>query len=186
MKTDKIKKIFTQILEPLALGLLALVFIIPIITVMNLTPLTKQLQKLDILGVTSQDEVLVTLVEGKHEIFSSETLNKIEDQTFNYSVTLNKRSSDNYSKPILEIENRSDSDKIITLWGQTLTNTNSSIFIKIDEKSYKVQDSKGNIYTQEIQISPSEKTILFLVIENLSGVQFSEIFDMDITISNPL
>ncbi len=179
---EKIKTIFTQILEPFALGILALLFIIPIITVMNLTPLTKQLKKLDVLGVTAQDGVKVTLVEGKHEIFTSENLLKIDERHYTYSTILNKRSSDNYSKPIIEVENRNDVEMKLTFSGQTLSNTKSNIFLLVNEKSYRLQDNKANTYTQTIILKPFEKTTIFLAIENLSGVQFSEEYDMDIKI----
>lgn len=182
MNKKDIKNIFTQILEPFALGLLALFFILPIITVMNLTPLTRQIQKLDILGVTTQDEVIVRLVGGKHEIFSSESLNKLEDFKFSYSVRLGKRASDSYSKPILEIENKGGEDKNITFWGQTLSNTRSDIYLIINEDTYRLQDNRGDTQKQEITLPPNEKIIVFLALENLSGVQFSEIFDMTITV----
>ena len=182
MNKQDIKKVFTQILEPFALGLLALFFILPIITVMNLTPITKQIQKLDILGVTTQDEVIVRLVGGKHEIFSSESLNKLEDFKYSYSVRLGKRASDSYSKPILEIENKSGEYKVVTFWGQTLSNTRSDIYLIINEDTYRLQDNRGDTQTQEIPLPAGEKIIVFLALENLSGVQFSEIFDMTITV----
>ena len=182
MNKQDIKKVFTQILEPFALGLLALFFILPIITVMNLTPITKQIQKLDILGVTTQDEVIVRLVGGKHEIFSSESLNKLEDFKYSYSVRLGKRASDSYSKPILEIENKSGEYKVVTFWGQTLSNTRSDIYLIINEDTYRLQDNRGDTETQEITLPANEKIIVFLALENLSGVQFSEIFDMTIEI----
>jgi len=182
-KKENIKKIFGQILEPFALGVLALLFIIPVITVMNLTPLTQQLKKLDVLGVTTEDSVKLTLVEGKHEIFTSETLNKIDEDNYTYSVILNKRASDNYSKPIIEIENKSSEEKLLTFFGQTVTNTRSNISLILNEKSYRIQNSKGETYKPEIVIAPEQKIILFLSIENLSGIQFSEEYDMDINIS---
>jgi hypothetical protein len=182
-KKENVKKIFGQIIEPFALGVLALLFIIPVITVMNLTPLTQQLKKLDILGVTTEDSIKLTLVEGKHEIFTSETLNKIDEDNYTYSVILNKRASDNYSKPIIEIENKSSEEKLLTFFGQTLTNTRSNISLILNEKSYRIQNSKGETYNPEIVIAPEEKIILFLSIENLSGIQFSEEYDMDINIS---
>ena len=182
MNKKDIKNVFTKILEPFALGLLALFFILPIITVMNLTPITKQIQKLDILGVMTQDEVIVRLVGGKHEIFSSESLNKLEDFKFSYSVRLGKRASDSYSKPILEIENKSGEDKNITFWGQTLSNTRSDIYLIINEDTYRLQDNRGDTQKQEITLPTNEKIIVFLALENLSGVQFSEIFDMTIEI----
>lgn len=182
-RKNKTKKIFGQIIEPFALGVLALLFILPIITVMNLTPLTKQIKKLDILGVTTEELVELRLVEGKHEIFSSETLNKIDQENYTYSVILNKRASDSYSKPIIEIENKSLEKKNLTFLGQTLTNTKSNISLLLNEKSYRVQDSKGETYAPNIVVEPEEKVILFLSIENLSGIQFSEEYDMDINIS---
>ena len=181
---ENLKTVFTQILEPFALGVLALLFIIPIITVMNLTPLTKQLKKLDVLGVTTQDGVKVTLVGGKHEVFTSENLSKIDEEHYTYSAILNKRASDNYSKPIIELENKNDVEIKLTFLGQTLSNTKSNIFLLVNEKSYRLQDSKGNTYTQEITLQPFEKLTIFLAIENLSGVQFSEEYDMDIKIQD--
>lgn len=181
-RTGKVKKVFTQILEPFALGLLALFFILPIITVMNLTPITKQVQKLDILGVTNQDEVIVRLIGGRHEIFGSESLNKVEDHEYSYSVRLGKRASDSYSKPILEIENKSAEDKTLSFWGQTLSNTRSDIYLIINEETYRLQDNSGNTQIQEISLSQNEEVIVFLALENLSRVQFSEIFDMTIEI----
>ena len=43
-RKEKTKRIFGQILEPFALGLLALLFILPAITVINLTPITNELK----------------------------------------------------------------------------------------------------------------------------------------------
>jgi hypothetical protein len=178
----RVKKMFTQILEPFALGLLALFFILPIITVMNLTPITKQVQKLDVLGVTNKDEVVVRLIGGRHEIFSSESLNKLEDSKYSYSVRLGKRGSDSYSKPILEIENKSGEKKTVSFWGQTLSNTRSDIYLIIKEDTYRLQDNKGDTEVQEISLPASDEAIVFLALENLSGVQFSEIFDMTIEV----
>ena len=41
MKNNKLKKIFSLVIEPIALGLLALLFIIPTITVINLIEIKK-------------------------------------------------------------------------------------------------------------------------------------------------
>ncbi|MFA5633655.1 MAG: hypothetical protein WCY00_02275 [Candidatus Dojkabacteria bacterium] len=185
MKTtkEKIKNIFGQILEPFALGLLALLFILPAITVMNLTPITKEFEKLDILGVKTQGDVLINLVGGSHEVFSEEMLNKIDEQSYSYSARLNKRGADSYSKPIMKIENRKEEDIKIFFFGQTLTNTRSMIYLIIDNEYLAIQDSKGETFDHEIEI-PSGKTVtVFLALENLSGVQFSEIFDLSIKIT---
>jgi len=179
---DEFKKIFSQILEPFALGLLALFFILPIVTVMNLTPITKQIKKIDVLGVTTQDELVIRLVGGQHEIFSGESLAKIDETEYSYSARIGKRGADSYSKPILEIQNNTEEKKILSFWGQTLTNTRSKIYLQEKETPYLLQDNTGETYEQKITVLPTEKIIIFLALENISGVQFSELFDMTITI----
>jgi hypothetical protein len=181
-KKEEFKKIFTQILEPFALGLLALFFILPIVTVMNLTPITRQIKKIDILGVTTQDKLIVRLVGGQHEIFTSENLNKIDETEYSYSARIGKRGADSYSKPILEIQNNTEEKKTLSFWGQTLSNTRSKIYLQEKELPYLLQDNNGETYTQEISVLPSERVIIFLALENISGVQFSELFDMTIIV----
>lgn len=181
---SKIKNIFAYVLEPFALGLLALLFIVPMITVMNLSPITKQLQKLDILGVTTKaTDISVSLVEGKHNIFSAESLNTLDNRSYEYFVNIGKRGSDSYSKPILKVENESGEQKTLIFSGQTSTNTKSNIFLIVDQKSYKIQDDKGATYTREISFLPEEEKIVFLSVESLNSVQFSEDFSM--TIKSP-
>lgn len=179
-RKETTKKIFLQVLEPFALGLLALLFIIPSITVLNLAPITKQLEKLNILGVTTENNISVSLVEGKHNIFTSELLNKLENG-YEYSVNINKRESDSYSKPILKIENKNSETKVLLFYGQTASNIRSNIYIKIGEDSYKLQDDKGFSYNQEVKILPNDEVVIFLVVENFSNVQFAEDFTMSIS-----
>ena len=70
-KKSKLKELFGRAIEPVVLGLLALLFIIPTITVINLEPITKNIKEFtDVLGVTSVSQVIIDLVGGTHEILS--------------------------------------------------------------------------------------------------------------------
>jgi len=179
-RKETAKKIFLQVLEPFALGLLALLFIIPSITVFNLSPITKQLEKLNILGVTTENNISISLVEGKHNIFTSEVLNKLESG-YEYSVNINKREADSYSKPILKIENNNNESKVLLFYGQTASNIRSNIYLKMGDETYKLQDDKGFAYNQEIKLEPNKETVMFLVVENFSNIQFTESFSMNIS-----
>lgn len=186
LNSPQFKRVIGQILEPFALGLLALLFIIPTITVFNLSPITKTLEKLDVLGVSSKEEVAFTLVEGKHDIIRSEYLIKNEDGNYTYSTTLSKRASDNYSKPIIEIKNNTQSQQTIVLYGQTKTPTRSNISVIINNHPYKLQSDSNVTYPQEITIDPNTTVIMFLNVENLAGVQFSEEFEMQLKVKDTL
>ena len=65
MQGPKIKQFVTLILESIAFGLLALLFIIPSITVINLEPITKSLKELNVLGVSSRSELSINMI-GEH------------------------------------------------------------------------------------------------------------------------
>ena len=183
LNSPQFKRVTGQILEPFALGLLALLFIIPTLTVFNLSPITKTLEKL---GVSSKEEIAFTLVEGKHEIIRSEYLAKNEDGDYTYSTTLNKRASDTYSKPIVEIKNNTELQQTIVLYGQTKTPTRSNISVIINDHPYKLQSDSNATYPQEITMDPNTTIIMFLNVENLAGVQFSEEFEMHLKVKDTL
>lgn len=177
---QKLKNILNLVIEPFAIGLLALLFIIPTITVMNLSPITKRLKDLNVLGVNTQSAVSVDLVGGKHDIFSEENLDKNTDTIYEYTTKLNKRTADSYSKPILEIKNNTKDPRKVSFYGQTLNQTQSNIGIIVNNKLYKIQDDKGQTYPETITVEPSEKVVVFLAIENLAGIQFSEDFSLQV------
>jgi hypothetical protein len=179
-KLHKFKTTFGKILEPFAIGLLALLFIIPTLTVLNLTPITRKLEELNVLGVTTKDDISIDLVEGSHDIFTNERLQRIDEYKTLYSAQLNKRAADSYSKPIIEIANNSADIKKVQFYGQTETSTNSNIYLIINNKSHKIQNDRGFTNPLEIELFPGEKQIFFLSIESLTGVQFNESFEMEI------
>jgi hypothetical protein len=135
---------------------------------------------MNVLGVNTEDEISITLIEGTHDIFTNENLQRIDENKSIYSAKLNKRTADNYSKPILEITNNSTDIKDVTFYGQTETPTNSNIFLIINQKSYKIQNERGFTSPLKFEIFPGEKQTVFLSIESLTGVQFNENFEMEI------
>jgi hypothetical protein len=183
-KAQKFKKVLSLVVEPIALGVLALLFIIPTITVMNLSPITKKLQELNVLGVNTQSAVSVTLVGGKHDVITEENLNKITDTSYEYSTKLAGNGTSSYSKPIIEIKNNTDKVQKVSFYGQTLNSIKSNIYLKLDDDNTnkKLQDDKGQTYTQEITINPSSKVVVFLSVESLANVNFSEEFNMQIKV----
>lgn len=183
LKKTIISKVFGRVLEPIALGLLSLLFIIPSITVVNLKPITKSLKSFtDVLGVTTSSEVIVDLVGGTHEIVSAEKVYKENEGEYIYESVLTKRESDFYSKPILVLQNRSNEEKVVSFLGTTINPTRSEIGLIINDQAYKLQKSNGESNTVEILLKPQSKYTVFLTVESVVGIQFSEEFEMKITI----
>jgi len=183
-KKSKFKEVFGKVLEPIALGLLALLFIIPTITVVNLEPITKNFKKFtNVLGVTKNSEVIVDLIGGTHEVLNAEKIYRDEDGNYQYSAILTKRGSDFYSKPILKVQNRTEEEKTLTFLGSTTTPTQSDIGLIINDQTYKLQKSSGESETVEVLLRPNKEFLVYLTVESLVGIQFSEEFEMSITIN---
>jgi len=180
MRNSDIKKIFTTILEPIAFGLLALLFIIPSITVINLEPLTKAFKNLDVLGVSEKAEIEIEIVGGTHQIFSREKIKKNEDGVFSYTTTITRRDSDRYSKPILVIKNNKNVDSKIEIYGHTNLPTKSDISLIIDDQVYRLESPSGDVTSHKILLAPNGEYTVYLAIETFSDVQFNEDFELEI------
>lgn len=179
----KFKEIFGKVVEPIALGLLALLFIIPSIAVINLEPITKNIKQFtDVLGVTSSSEIIVDLIGGTHEILSAEKVYKNDSGEYIYEAKLTKRESDFYSKPILRLENRTEEDREVTFLGTTLSPTRSDIGLLINDQTYKLQRHSGESESVTILLKAQSKYDVYLTVESVVGIQFSEDFEIKITV----
>jgi len=177
MKYDKVKKTLALVVEPIALGLLALLFIIPSITVLNLQPLTKKIKDLNVLGVSNSSELQVNIVGGTHQIFLNERIQEV-DNKYTYTTKLIKRDADSYSKPIIEIVNPKEESVNLEIYGNTALPTKSNIGLIIKDQRYKLQETNGEIVLQRITISPKEKYLIYLYVESFSDVKFEEDFEL--------
>jgi hypothetical protein len=184
MTGNKLKKTLSLVVEPIALGLVALLFIIPAITVVNLQPLTKELKKLDVLGVTNTSDLKINIVGGTHQIFFNERIQSDESGKYTYTTKLTKREADSYSKPILEIVNNKEGAVNLDIYGSTSLPTGSDIGIIIKDQRYRLQESNGSTQNQKITIYPNERYIVYLYIESFSDVQFEEDFELTIYPAN--
>ncbi len=179
MRKSEVKKILLLVIEPLAFGILALLFIIPTITVVNLEPLTKTLKEFDVLGLSNKAELQITIVGGTHQAFEKERLEST-DGVYKYTTILKGRESDRYSKPILEIVNNKDEETILEIYGYTHLPTKSDITMIVNDQVYRLQRPNGDVETQQLLLLPRQKYILYLAIENFSNVQFDEDFELSI------
>ncbi len=181
MKNNKFKKSFSLIIEPIALGLIALLFILPVITVVSLQPITKKLKEIDVLGISNKSELKINIIGGTHQIFLNEAVSSDSDGTYIYRTKLTKREADSYSKPILEIVNNKEGSINLDIYGSTLIPTRTEIGLIIKDQKYRLQAPQGDITTQRITLLPKEKYIIYLYVESFSNVMFEEDFELTIT-----
>lgn len=177
MRNPKFKKFANLVLEPIAFGLLALLFIIPSITVINLEPITKAIKSIDVLGVSNRAELQINVIGGTHQIFNREKIEDV-DGVYTYSTNLTRREADRYSKPILEIVNNKGEELVLEMYGYTELPTGSDITMIINDQIYRLQSPNGDVKNNKVNIIPGEKYVIYLAVESFSNVQFEEEFQL--------
>ncbi|MGI6484084.1 MAG: hypothetical protein ACOX0R_00460 [Candidatus Dojkabacteria bacterium] len=164
------QNLLPQIFEPLAIVALLGLFIIPTLTVINLSPITQELKRPDVLGVTdSTQNIVIEKVGGRHNIFQNEVLEKQSETEYMYSTDIVKRDGKKiYSKPIINIKNIGTTTSTVSFYGYTDGVTKSSLSLKIDKDSYNLTD------TSKIQLKPGERKTIYLSTESQSDILFNE------------
>lgn len=177
------KNLLPQLLEPIAIVVLLALFIIPTLTIINLSPITQESKNRDVLGVSSDQTTLtINKVGGQHNIFKNEKLERNEFGEYTYSSTVTKRDGRKvFSKPILEVKNDTGMKRSVLLYGYINNSRNANLSIKVGKERYVLNDSNNQSYTREITVEPGEKKVLYLEIKNEERVYFNQEFVLDIT-----
>lgn len=163
------QNLLPQIFEPLAITMLLALFIIPTLTVINLSPITQELKKPDVLGVTDHtSNIVIEKVGGIHDIFKEEGLQK-QGEEYIYTTNIEKREGGKiYSKPIMVVENKGRSNSTVSFYGYTDSSIKSSLSIKIDKKNYSLVDNN------KVELKPGEKKTIYLFSQNENSILFKE------------
>lgn len=177
------KNLLPQLLEPIAIVILLALFIIPTLTIINLSPITQENKHRDVLGVSSDQTALtISKVGGQHNIFKNEVLDKNEFGEYTYNTTVTKREGRKvYSKPILEIKNDTGMKRSLLLYGYINNSRNANLAIMVGKDRYVLNDSNNQAYTREISVESGEKKVLYLEVKNEERVYFDQEFVLDIT-----
>jgi hypothetical protein len=182
MDTREVKRLknrFSKFGEPLGIVALALMFVLPTLAVLNLSPSTSGKEK-PVLGVEDKTGVGAVLVGGVHDIVKEETLTFPTDLQFNYSATLIKRSADMYSKPVLQLVNYNSEGTEVTVSGSTQLPTGSEIALIVNDLRYVIQDVNGETSVHEILLPGSSENIMFLQLDTREDVGFNDRIDLTI------
>jgi len=179
-KKQQITSKIGTLLEPFALGILCLLFIIPALTFSNLSPLTQKINP-NVLGIQDETGLNIELIGGSHNIFQNEHFLKNKNGTYKYDTRILSHSAGSFSKPILLIENISSMNQNIIFHGSTELPTGSRIGIIFNNRFYELQNSEGETSEIILTLDSLSTSNIFLSVESFSDIQFQETFYMDIS-----
>ncbi|MBD3329102.1 hypothetical protein GF357_01255 [Candidatus Dojkabacteria bacterium] len=182
MKHEFLHKIMNQppikaTLNSVTILIIAFIAVMPFLTIINLTPETRQEFRPHVLGVQAQN---VSLVDGQHEYIRNEKLDIKDSNLAIYSAVITARNSGTYSKPIVTLANDSNTTKKYKVFTTgTLKSTTSKLGVIVNETNYILLSGEENTPYHMISVKPSSSVEVYLRIENSFHISYDESISID-------
>ncbi len=161
-------------LEPFGLVALALLFVLPTLAVLNMSPVAKNQKVINVLGAEDGKGVSTVLVGGVHEIVKQEFLSFPTELQTKYNAQLIKRPAGVYSKPILQLVNQSSEYSEVAVNATTEFSKGVEVALIVDDKKYIIQNVSGEPLMQRIVLEPAKESIVYLQLTSDSDVKFND------------
>lgn len=169
---------FEKVLEPFAILALVALFVLPALTVLNLTPKVSPVND-NVLGVADRDGVGVALVGGIHTVIDNESIETGANKA-TYTAKLRAREKGIYSKPILELTNFNNERTEVEVSAYLQNVSDTDIKVVYNDIEYRLIHIDGRRYTQTIPMNKDNKGILYLSLDTKQNIRFAE--DLEVTV----
>jgi hypothetical protein len=178
----QVKKAFIKFFDPFLVLAILVVFAVPIITVLNLTPSWEKTKPSEnVLGTTDQDHLSLIPNQTTQEGIQVTEINEKEDTSYSFTITHLAHRQGKYQNKIFDISNPTQKQRQVAInpaYHDIPTETKISILI--DEAQYIIHDTNGTLYPTGIYIQPGENLPVYLVIESKQDVHYVSNFALDI------
>ncbi|MBN1618083.1 hypothetical protein JW887_01950 [Candidatus Dojkabacteria bacterium] len=183
----RFKTKFGKFLDPFVVAALFLLFLIPAITVINLTPGYMKQNNTDVLGLSDTEAVRVTFNNITNEYLSTTTYKTMIEGNYEINVATYSRPSGRYSYNFMSIENNLDKDKYIFVTSSfSQIEPDTQISLTVDGIKYILVDRDGNTYSPGITLRQGEKFDVGVMVENDYDVSFSSNFTVHLSIGEEI
>ncbi len=177
---------YGKYLDILLSFVLVLIFTVPIMVILNLSPIVSAENSTlpsNVLGVkTGFVEVTeVKMVGGSHSYIQNENLYTYEDNKYLYSTRVLVRDKGVYSKPIFTISVPTDTKLLVKIWVADDLKSTTQIGILLDKTNYVLKEYSGMQYIREILLSDEGAYTFSLDLRNENNVNFPENIDIHVT-----
>ncbi len=174
----------TRLFDPLIVLGIFLVFLVPVITVLNLTPkYQKPATNNNVLGV--QDQTTVTITPNRQVKDGLFIRNIFQNTESSYSLILqqDRHNAGTYSNELFTVNNPTTEERKINVsstFNGIADGTKVSLLLR--SVKYVIRTSEGEVYPPSLYVMPGEKLDVAIVIENSSRVNFQTEFGIDLDV----
>lgn len=164
--------------EPFLVIAILVIFAIPILTVVNLTPETRAQKSNNVLGVTDEGVLAINSVGGTHDVVKDETVKNEDDGSKTYSATIKAHEAGRVSKPVFEVVNNTGDAKTIRALARTEDSANLKVGVIFNDTNYVLQDVNGEQFFHDFKLESGQKVTLYLTVESEKNMAFDEVVNL--------
>lgn len=164
----------------LVFGIFAL-FLIPILTVLNLTPIKIARNDNNVLGVSEAQMVEIVDNNRRGDGISVVSMKTPDDHTSKLRIEHLTHSSGNYENLVFTATNKSDAKRALKITSShEITDPGTEVSLRVGNKNYVLMNEDGSIYPVSIYINPEEILDVKLSIYSPVDVNFTSYMNLDI------
>lgn len=174
----------SKFLDPfLVLGIFVL-FAIPVITVMNLTPGKRPTQEQSyVLGTTDQSTVSFTANSTAANGIAIEKFTRTTDDSYTMQVQLLPHLAGTYRNTLFTaINGKKEEKKIQVSANFESVAPNTKISIVVDDVKFVILDEDGTMYPPTLYIMPQDTMLASIEVESSEQVNFVTGFSLDLSV----
>jgi hypothetical protein len=184
-KTSKttLSKLSTFLDPFLVVGILVL-FTIPIITLLNLTPAHRPAPaKENVLGIANQSKLTITPNTIALDGISVEKFTQTTDRSYELQVSLLPHEAGSFQNTLLTAINGTDEEKTINITSEFESFAQGSkVSIVVDDVRFVVLAPDGAMYPPTLYVMPGDSLIASILVESPDQVNFATGFSLDLSI----
>jgi len=176
---------FSRFFDPFLVFGIFVLFAVPVITLLNLTPTynSPQTHTENVLGTTDQNNVSVTTNPEAQAGISVEKMTQTGDNSYTIYVQTDPHQAGAYGNRLFTATNSTHEEKTLVVTS-TFENISpdTKVSLLVDSVKFIVRDTDGTTYPPAIYLKPNSSVNVFVEIENASPVNFISGFSLDVTV----
>jgi hypothetical protein len=180
-KRPEILNVLEKIADPFLILGVFLLFVIPALTVMNLTPIKIDKKDDNVLGVAESTVVNLTENSIEEDGINVVSFNQTDDKITKIKVQHLTHSAGQYENLIFTAQNDTEEEKSMKVTSShEITDLGTQVSLLTDDHEYILLKDDGTIYPASIPIEPDQTLEVHLSIYSPLDVNFTSYINLDV------
>lgn len=183
LQKEKLKKTILKFLDPFLVMAILVVFAVPAITVLNLTPAWKDTDRRpdSVLGTTDLTHLTLLPYQKQEQGLQVIEVNQKSETSYDFTIENIPHRKGKYTNQIFHIANSTIERKQLGIEPAFRdVPKGTEISLKLDDTQYVILDEEGNSYPAGIYLQSGEEFPVYMVVNSTTDVNFTSTILLDI------